>query len=344
MAHVPKNSKPLVSTGPKYHPTHQVIETKPSTLCRQEWGLKAAIPSKIKSRYLVYNDLDTLERMTTFEPNGGSQWNRLRFQEMGLAPTYNPGKSNPLFMGSASSTDRLAPLSSLMNIDSSTSSIQKDVKKKLPFLKSLREEFRNWLLEKDPEALRNKSFTARDMNEKAIQFLSERSLRSKGSSTTFTKNTFKNIIGTGGLTYNLRGKLKNSPNGVIQKTILPGRFLNLDGNDRLAAIGGFVANATSSSPMTSQVAYNMGDFIRELTFPFDVQQVSVEDSGKIMIRAQVISGISQRARGKLPGRSYQQRPLNSNKRSSPAVNAIDPKMQADELLNLMLSNFHQNKS
>ncbi|CAI5200466.1 BTE_HP_G0143620.mRNA.1.CDS.1 [Saccharomyces cerevisiae] len=66
IAQVANNHKPLTYTGKKFHPTHQIIETKPSTLYRQEWGLKSAIPSKIKSRYLVYNDLDTLERITTY--------------------------------------------------------------------------------------------------------------------------------------------------------------------------------------------------------------------------------------------------------------------------------------
>lgn len=341
LSQVPKNSKPFVSSGAKYCPTHQIIETKPATLARQEWGLKAPIPSKVKSRYLVYNDLDTLERISTFEANGGSQWNRLRFQEMGLAPSYNPGKANPLFEGSSSSSDKTTPLSSLLKHDGETVSSPAVLTRKLSQLKSLRQEFKQWLLEKDPEALKNKTFGVKDMNENAVQFLTERlSATSRSSILDINKASFKNIVGTGGLTYNVGGKLRNTPNGVVQKTIVPGRFLNLDGNDRLAAIGGFVANASSSTPMSSKVAYNMGDFVRELTFPFDVQKVSVDESGKLMIRAQVISGVSQRIRGKIQGRSYQQRPLRSSKNASPAVSPIDPKMQADELLNILLSNFN----
>lgn len=337
LSHVPKNSKPLFNPGPKYHPTHQVIETKPSTLYRQEWGLKSAVPAKNKSRYLVYNELDTLERIADFEPSTGSQWNRQRFQEMGLAPTYNPGKANPLFEGASSTTDRLAPLSSLLNIESAQANSQRSVPSKLGQVKALRGEFKQWLLEKDPEALKNKSFTARDMNQNAIEFLAERSARQASK---VSKNSFKDIIGTGGLSYNLRGRLKNSPNGVVQKTIVPGRFLNFDGNDRLAAIGGFVTNATSSSPMTSQMAYNMGDFIREATFPFEVQQASVGDNGKVMIRAQVVSGISQQARRSIQGRRYQQRPvLRSRANRDSAVSAMDPKVKADELLNI-LHDFH----
>lgn len=328
LAQVAKSRKPLVGGKPRYYPSHQVVETKPATLERQEWGLKAAIPKGVKSRFLEFNELDTLERIATFEAGGGSQWNRVRFQEMGIAPTYNPGKANPLFEGEVSSHDRLAPLSSVLALDAGKAG---GVSRRLVQMKALRSEFREWLLERDPEALKNKSFTARDMKENAVQFLGERAARQGG------RLASNKVVGTGGLTYNLRGKLKNSPNGVVQKSIVPGRFLNFDGNDRLAAVGGFVANATSSSPMTSQVAYNMGDFIRELTFPFEVQQVSVDDAGKVMLRAQVVSGMNQRAKRTIQGRRYQQRPIQRSKSS--AVGAMDPKMKADELLNI-LHDFH----
>lgn len=336
VAQVPRNGKPLVQSGPRYHPTHQIIETKPSTLDRQEWGLKSSIPSKIKSRYLIFNDLDTLERITTFEPNGGTQWNRIRFQELGVAPKYNPGKANPLFQGSSSHADQLAPFSSILNVNSGNSTNQKVVKSKLPSVKTMRGEFKQWLLSKDPEALKNKSFTPKDLNNYAVQFLSEKG-SGNGENERLNKATMKGVVGTGGLTYSLPGKLKNSPNGVVAKTIVPGRFLNIDGNDRLAAIGGFVANASSSSPMTSQVDYNMGDFVRELTFPFEVQQASVEDNGRVMLRAKVISGISPRARLQMSGRNYQQRPVRSGGRH-PAVRSEDSTKHAEELLSI-LTNF-----
>lgn len=336
LAQVPRNGKPMLQNGPRYHPTHQIIETKPSTLDRQEWGLKSSIPSKVKSRYLVYNDLDTLERVTPFEPNGGAQWNRLRFQELGLAPRYNPGKTNPLFQGSSSHADQLAPFSSILNVNSGNSSTQKDIRSKLPSVKKLRKEFKDWLLGKDPEALKNKSFTPRDLQGFAVQFLSERGIGS-GDPKRLNKTTMQNVIGTGGLSYGLPGKLRNSPNGVVSKTIVPGRFLNVDGNDRLAAIGGFVANASSSSPMTSQVDYNMGDYVRELVFPFEAQQAFVEDNGRVVLRAKVVSSVSPRARLQMSGRNYQQRPLRTGGRY-PAVRAEDSTKHAEELLSI-LTNF-----
>lgn len=329
IAHVPKSKKPLNSASPRFHPTHQIIETKPSTLHRQEWGLKSSIPSKVQTRYIIFNDLDTLERLTTFEPNAGSQWSRLRFQELGVAPSYNAGKSNPLFEGSSSSSSQLVPLSSLLNIDPTSS--RADVEKKLSQVKSLRNVFKKWLLSNNPEALKNKSFSAKDMSDNAVEFLSE----SIGTNTGLNSASLNKVIGTGGLSYNIGGRLRQSPNGVVSKTVVPGRFLNVEGNDRLAAIGGFVANAGSSSPNTSQIDYNMGDFIRELKFPFAVNRAFVQDNGKVVLRANVISGMSSKARMQMSGKNYQQRP---SRTTSPAVNPEDSTKYAEELLNI-LTNF-----
>ncbi|KQC45843.1 Mitochondrial ribosomal protein of the small subunit [Saccharomyces cerevisiae] len=128
-------------------------------------GVEIRYSSKIKSRYLVYNDLDTLERITTFEPRGGTQWNRLRFKKW------------------------------------------------------------EWII---------------------IQ---------------------------------LARKAKNSPNGVIQRTVVPGRILNVvkENNDNkwLAAIGGFVADVVFfQSPPSS--FNSMGDFIRMKTFLFEILEASME--------------------------------------------------------------------
>ncbi|SCU85086.1 LAMI_0C10088g1_1 [Lachancea mirantina] len=334
IAQVPKSRHQLASGGVKIAPTHQIIENKPSTLHRQEWGLKAALPSKVTSRYIVYDDLDTLERLTTFEATGGSQWNRLRFQELGVAPKYNPGKANPLFEGQSSSKSQFVPLSSLLDIDSSSS--KAEIRAKLSQIKDLRGPFRKWLLERDPEALKNKNFNARDMGENAVVFLTE----TVSHAAEPDSRSLRKIVGAGGLTYSLNGRLRQSPNGVISKTIIPGRFLNVEGNDRLAAIGGFVANAGSSSVNTSQADYNMGDFVRELKIPFSISHASVLESGKVVLRANVVSGISSRARMQMNNRSHHQR---QPRRPAPrSMSAEDSSKHAEELLNI-LTNFDSGK-
>ncbi|CAR22695.1 mitochondrial 37S ribosomal protein bS1m [Lachancea thermotolerans CBS 6340] len=334
IAQVPKSKKPLTSAAPKYAPTHQIIETRPSTLHRQEWGLKAAVPSKIKTKYIVFNDLDTLERLTTFEPNGGSQWNRIRFQELGVAPKYNPGKANPLFEANASSKTQLVPLSALLNVNTSTP--KPEVRRRLAEIKDLRSTFKKWLLEHDPEALLNKSFSAKDMTDSAVEFLAEKT----DLNVNLASASLRKVVGTGGLTYNLHGRLRNSPNGVVSRTVVPGRFLNVEGNDRLAAIGGFVANAGSSSVTTSQMDYRMGDFVRQLQFPFAVNHATVQDNGKVVLRANVISGMSSKARIQMNSRYYQQRPPRKVMRTASAEESTK---HAEELLNI-LTNFDSGKS
>ncbi|CEP64100.1 mitochondrial 37S ribosomal protein bS1m LALA0_S10e02278g [Lachancea lanzarotensis] len=335
IAQVPKSGSALTSNAPKYAPTHQIIETRPSTLYRQEWGLKGALPSKTKTKYIVFNDLDTLERLATFEANGGSQWNRIRFQELGVAPKYNPGKANPLFEASTASGNQLVPLSSLLNVDASTP--KAEVQKKVSQMKTLRNTFKQWLLKHDPEALQNKSFSIKDMTGSAMEFLNE----TTDYGVNLDSSSLRKTVGTGGLTYNLHGRLRNSPNGVIQKTIVPGRFLNAEGNDRLAAIGGFVANAGSSSVSTSQMDYRMGDFVRQVQVPFAVSHAAVQDNGKVVLRASAVGGISSRAKIQMNSRGYQQRP--PKRTPSRSVSAEDSTRHAQELLNI-LTNFDNGKN
>ncbi|SCV03814.1 LAME_0H13432g1_1 [Lachancea meyersii CBS 8951] len=335
IAQVPRSGSPPTSTAPKYAPTHQVIETRPSTLHRQEWGLKSSLPSKVRTKYIVFNDLDTLERLTTFEPNGGSQWNRIRFQELGVAPKYNPGKANPLFEKAAASGNQLVPLSSLLNVDASTP--KAEIERRVSQMRSLRDAFKQWVLKNDPEALQNKSFTVKDMTDSAVNFLKE----STNHSVSLDSGSLRRTVGTGGLTYNLHGRLRNSPNGVVQKTIVPGRFLNAEGNDRLAAIGGFVANAGSSSVSTSQMDYRMGDFVRQVQVPFSVSHAAVQDNGKVVLRAAAVSGMSSRAKIQMNSRGYQQRP--PRRASSRSATAEESTRHAEELLNI-LTNFDNGKN
>ncbi|SCU89436.1 LAFA_0E18030g1_1 [Lachancea sp. 'fantastica'] len=335
IAQVPKAGTTLASSSPKYAPTHQIIETRPSTLYRQEWGLKSSLPSKTKTKYIVFNDLDTLERLTTFEATGGSQWNRIRFQELGVAPKYNPGKANPLFEATVVSGNQLVPLSSLLNVDASTP--KAEVQRKVSQMKNLRGAFKQWLLKNDPEALQNKSFSVKDMTGSALEFLNE----TTDHGVNLDSSSLRKTVGTGGLTYNLHGRLRNSPNGVIQKTIVPGRFLNAEGNDRLAAIGGFVANAGSSSVSTSQMDYRMGDFVRQVQVPFAVSHAAVQDNGKVVLRASAVGGISSRAKIQMNSRGYQQRP--PRRTPSRSVTAEESTRHAEELLNI-LTNFDNGKN
>lgn len=329
MAQVPKNNKPLNPIGHKYFPTHQIIETKPSSHHRQEWGLKSSIPSKIKSRYLVFNDMDTLERLTTFEPHGASQWNRIRFKEMNLAPTYNMGKLNPLFGNESVVHDQAYTLSSLLNIDPELNSKGKITK--LNSLKKLRAEFKSWLLERDPEALKNKKFSAKEMQSNVTDFLNERA-----SSSGQINNHSQKMIGSGGLSYALPGKLKTSPRGVVSKTIVPGRCLNLNNDSKYTvAVGGFVTTALGDKLKNQNK--NMDSSIRENVYPMEVQEASIDPNGRVNIKTDIILSHNQSTIMEIKSKTeYQMNPLWKKERRSSSRMVSDNAKQAADLLEMIM--------
>ncbi|CAI4851721.1 CDA_G0054330.mRNA.1.CDS.1 [Saccharomyces cerevisiae] len=333
IAQVANNHKPLTYTGKKFHPTHQIIETKPSTLYRQEWGLKSAIPSKIKSRYLVYNDLDTLERITTFEPRGGTQWNRLRFQEMGVPIVSNIGRQNPFFKDISRPEDESHAKLSLFKemkggTDISPAAMEKRLKKITALIRSFQDEFKEWLVENHPDELKLNSNKLEDY---VVKFLN------KKLETKTNKKFNTEIIGTGGLSYSLPGKLKNSPNGVIQRTVVPGRVLNVvkENNDNkwLAAIGGFVADVVFfQSPPSS--FNSMGDFIRMKTFLFEILEASMEKNGSVSMHARLLEPQNDKTREFFDKRPIY-KPLTSRRARRPSVGNIQ---EANNLLNIIKGN------
>ena len=283
----------------KYYPTHQIIETKPSLLNRQEWGLKSNIPNKIKSKYLVLDELDTLERMTQFEPIGGTQWTRLRFQEMGITPEYQQGRSNPMFAfpdvikedsmmtapvnnGASSGIvgdDQLRELCNQLGINENTKS--NSLRKKLSAIKENRSNFKKWAVKNDAEALTHKKFNSDELKSIARMFLNDKF--NNGNENNKIKNSHR-FVGSGGLSYSLKGRLRNSPNGVIQKSIVPGRLTN-HGKEEMntAAIGGFVANVSGYE--NKRNSYNKGDFIRESVYPFRIEHVTINGRGRVQMKA-----------------------------------------------------------
>lgn len=318
-----RNKLPFTLRG-SHFPTHQIIETKPSSLSRNDWGLKNSIPTSKygeKTRYMVVEKLDNLERMTEFEYNGGSQWNRIRFQELGIVPKFSMGQKNPIFnfeenklVNNNKSADnyrqivgdsQLRMISQVLNVDKESSSVNRiqtlkhdkaTLKLKLNLLNKYRREFKEWLLERYPESLLHKRFNSMELKDKAAIFLQEK-LHSQSRNNP-KKHLNNKVIGTGGLSYNLGGRLKTTPHGIRDKVIVPGRILsNTSNRDRSsqahggemysAAIGGFFARANFNNG--TKISYGMGSFLRELVLPFEVNNVSMENNGRIHMTASTIT-------------------------------------------------------
>ncbi|CCD25061.1 mitochondrial 37S ribosomal protein bS1m NDAI_0E02440 [Naumovozyma dairenensis CBS 421] len=353
LSHVPQNSRPLnPTTSHKYYPTHQIIETKPSSLYRQDWGLKASIPSKIKSRYLIFNEMDTLERLTSFEPRGDTQWIRRRFNEMGININFNTGKINPLFdtnNSAAMEADISNPLSSMLNIDAKSKAAGHETTKKLKlndvvvafqYLKKYRNEFKKWLLERNPEVFLGKKFSPKDMKNDALEFLQEK-LASNKSSSSQLNNIPRKIVGSGGLTYSLRGRLKNSPNGIVEKNIFAGRCLNSLSNERYTlAVGGFITTVNSQR-IENKLRVSNNVSIRECVVPVDVKDATLDSEGRIFIRANVIDSPNQKTVENIKSKSFSMKSIRLGSRRNPKQaprNTSDSTRYANELLKIIKDN------
>ncbi|KAI5814983.1 mitochondrial ribosomal protein MRP51 [Pyronema omphalodes] len=68
------------------YPTVQAITTPRSSAYRGDWGLKRDLPVQVsqKTVYMRYNDLDTIEHMTTFESAHDDVYTLKKWQEMDI--------------------------------------------------------------------------------------------------------------------------------------------------------------------------------------------------------------------------------------------------------------------
>jgi hypothetical protein len=68
------------------YPTVQAITTPRSSAYRGDWGLKRDLPVQVsqKTVYMRYNDLDTIEHMTTFESAHDDVYTLRKWQEMDI--------------------------------------------------------------------------------------------------------------------------------------------------------------------------------------------------------------------------------------------------------------------
>ncbi|CCK71567.1 mitochondrial 37S ribosomal protein bS1m KNAG_0H01530 [Huiozyma naganishii CBS 8797] len=324
----------------QHFPTHQIVATTPASHAREEWGLKGTVPKRLlRSRYLVVDALDTAERMPSLEMLGGVQWNRIRFQEFGVVPSVPLGQSNPLF---GDSTTTAAPgnmqLYGLSQVVPNAS-----------MLRRLRPQFKAWLLERDPHALQRRRFNALELKEKAVEFLQEQlsTVGTRGRS----RPVDRGLVGSGGLSYGVRGRLQNTPRGVVQRSIVPGRILNDQlrpqhtsggasggsGGDTMchAALGGFFASAQFKNG--SKISYGLGSFIRELVLPFEVRSVSVARDGKVRITA---SSITQLRGHRAAAGHASARGEPRNSRSSSTTKAT--RQQSRETVNELLLQLENN--
>ncbi|KAG7796057.1 hypothetical protein KL944_005146 [Ogataea haglerorum] len=248
IAQVPRQLGELGADRSATFPTHQVIESPPSSFARRDFGLKMRIPTKIKSKYIVVNNLDNKYGLPDFEPLGGFAFKKKKFQEFGIPVSVrNPtmttkASSNPLFPGHDPREGHGSVAVALGLRVQRPSSLEFATNKK--YLRTLRRPFMEWLAQNYPERI-----AQTDLSNEIVEFLETRQVdEAKLSRKKYQFPTLyrEQLSGTAGLSYNLKGKLFQTPNGVQSARVLPGRYISARSTGSRFALGGFIGNSVTS--------------------------------------------------------------------------------------------------
>ena len=345
-------AKPLLNNirGNSKTPTHQVIFTPKSSALRSDYGLKSTLPNKIGSSHISFNDIDNRQSMPDVEKNSGFHYKQLMFQELGLCIKTHFTNKNPLFYHENNKSNKPMKDGSLTNTLNLPTKVQiLEINKILKKNPQIYKEFRQYLIENHPNILlsssssssSSSSTTTTTTNSSQLeiidalkQFLSTSSKISKKKVNLFTTHKIdpkfqqNQIQGTGGFSYNQKGRLRNTPNGIKYGTVLPGRIIA----NKEAAIMGFVASVTDRSiTLQSNYAKNApGKHHRQFTVPFKINEAELGEDGSIRFFAEGIKT------GKwMEANDNRYVPTKTNFASSSERNKADGK-SLESLLNLIL--------
>ncbi|EMG50798.1 MRP51 37S ribosomal protein MRP51 [Candida maltosa Xu316] len=314
-------------------PTHQIIFTPKSSALRSNFGLKTTLPSKIGFSHISYNDIDNKKSMPDIEKNSGFHYKQLMFKELGLpVRTYYTDK-NPLFEQKTTRSHTSLNDGSLANEFNLQSKVNpKEIQRILKKNPEIFQKFNEYLVANHPEVVL--SFTS---DTKVVELLKDFLHQSpdvikyviKLFSTPKINPKFasKHVQGTGGFSYNQKGRLRNTPNGIKYGTVVPGRIID----NKEAAIAGFVANVTDrSTTLQTNYAKNFpGKHQRQFTVPFKVSEVDMAENGTVRFFAEGIKS------GKWMETNNRYAPSNANLAGSSERNKADGQ-SLESLLNLIL--------
>lgn len=273
-------------------PSHQIIHTPKSSMARSNFGLKTTLPKKIGFSHIVFNDIDNPKNMPDVERYSGSLYNRLKFQELGATVKNYFNENNPLFPSKTTSmpTNLGSNLDSVLaglNLNGNVSTVE--VERILDDNPNLHKKFQKWLVQKHPEAVLS------SMPSQLVKMLKEflstapdvtrRELGLKDFKLDKNAKATK-IMGTGGFSYNQKGRLNNTPNGVRYGIAAMGRIVG----EREAAIGGFTATVNDRTTLLqSNYSKNYpGKHPRQFVMPFKINEAEITESGKIKLFAEGI--------------------------------------------------------
>ncbi|KAI5951879.1 MRP51 [Candida jiufengensis] len=272
-------------------PTHQIIFTPSSSAYRSNYGLKTALPSKIGKSHISFNDIDNSKGMPDVEKNSGHHYTQLIFKEIGIPLKNHFTQTNPLFptsLNKSNKTIREGSLTNLLNLDTRIKT--EEVLKILSQNTKLYSNFKKFLAKNYPQYLLSSSSSNQisiSSNNEIIPIIKEFLRNSqhiiKKENTIFnnTRENIETIQGTGGFSYNQKGRLQNTPNGVKYNHIVPGRIVGT----KEAAIGGFISNVIDRSiALQTNYARNYpGKHHRQFVVPFKISEAELSEDGSIRL-------------------------------------------------------------
>ena len=269
-------------------PTHQTVFTPSSSAYRSNYGLKTALPSKIGKSHISFNDIDNYKGMPVVEKNSGHHYTQLMFQELGMPLKNHFTSQNPLFPHPSNKSNkqpREGSLTNLLNLD--TRAKTEAVIKILNNNPNLYQSFRNYISKNYPKVLLT-STPQSELIGLIKEFLQNSKQVSKNMNTVHdrSRDDTYTIQGTGGFSYNQKGRLQNTPNGIKNNTVTTGRIVGT----KEAAIGGFVANVIDRSiALQTNYAKNYpGKHHRQFTMPFKINEAELSEDGSIRLFAEGI--------------------------------------------------------
>ncbi|EGW33344.1 mitochondrial ribosome small subunit component [Spathaspora passalidarum NRRL Y-27907] len=314
-------------------PTHQIIYTPKNSAQRSIYGIKTALPKQVGSSFISFNDIDNYTGMPDVEKNSGKYYKIKNFQEMGLATKNLYSESNPLFPGQSTKsepTNREETLVNYLNMNKRvyTSEVQKVLQKN----PGIHREFKKWLAKNHPQAFVAQPSPAA-MADLLKSFLHESKAvhKKEWNLLDFGKEDAQiRVLGNGGFSYNQKGRLTNTPNGIKHDVIAPGRLLST----KDAAIGGFVSHAHDRS-ISLQYNYARsypGKHILQFSMPFKVSEAVVTDDGAVRVTAEGV-----KVGDWMRKQTHSYAPSNPNFQSTAERHKTDTE-SLQSLLNLILPN------
>lgn len=284
-------------------PTHQIVEAPAASFSRRDFGLKMRIPKKIKTRRIIVNDLDNKYGLPNFETLNGDYFKKLRFQELGIPVEANYDNvkaakemlendttleltTNPLFKSSKafSTPNTIAGLLQVKNQPLNSDEFLQSVK---PELKSLRKPFLEWIATTRPQHMNERN---KDLFKTFIQETKPELFKNiSNSANTIPKSQYEKLSGTAGLSYNLKGRIIQTPNGPQLSRLVPGRIVTRTNDTYMGAVGGFVTDIRTTEVRNTSVeklvAQNKtvddtGKFARQVLVPTHVKNAKLSLSSK----------------------------------------------------------------